>query len=497
MVKPVVELKNISKTFGGIKALKNVSLTVYPGEVHALVGENGAGKSTLMKVLAGVHYPDEGAQFFISGEQTVIKNPMDAIRRGIAVIYQDISLFPNLSVAENIGFANEQVWGKKLNWMEIRKLARKALDEIEPGLDIDTRLGELSIASQQIVAIARAISFNSKVIIMDEPTSSLSSSEVKKLYEIVDKMREKGLAVIFISHKFDEIFRLSDRVTVLRDGTFIDSMPISEVDESKLIKLMVGRDVEYLTLKGKNIKNEEVFKVEGLTKKGNFGDISFNLRKGEILGITGLVGSGRTELAKAIFGLNKQDSGSIYLNGKKLDLKDSREAIDNGIAYVPENRQLEGLVLQETLSKNMMMPIMERIKKGIFLDKEKERILSDEKIKELDVRPANRELLASQLSGGNQQKVVIGKWLLTNPKLLIVDEPTNGVDIGAKVAIHKLLRKVADEGVGVIVISSELPEILALSDRVMVMKHGNIGGFINRVEDMTQEKIMNIALGTK
>lgn len=495
MSSSVVELKNISKTFGGIKALKEVSLKVYPGEVHALVGENGAGKSTLMKILSGVYYPDEGAEFYIEGEQTIIKNPLDAMRKGISVIYQDISLFPNLTVAENIAIANKKVWGKKLKWQEIRILAKKAIEEIEPNINIDTKLGELSIASQQIVAIARAISFNSKVIIMDEPTSSLSSSEVRKLYEIVDKMKEKGMAVIFISHKFDEIFKVSDRVTVLRDGAYIDSMPINEIDEKKLINLMVGRDVAYLCLKGNNIRNEEIFSVKNLSKKGNFGNISFRLKKGEILGITGLVGSGRSELAKVIFGLQKPDSGKMYLFEKELELNDSKEAIDNGIAYVPENRQLEGLVLDESLTKNMVMPILDRTKKGFFLDDSRIEKYTEEKIKELDVRPPNKELIARQLSGGNQQKVVLGKWLLTNPKLLIVDEPTNGVDIGAKVAIHKLLRETADKGIGVVVISSELPEILALSDRVMVMKHGNIGGFVECEHDMTQENIMNIALG--
>jgi rhamnose transport system ATP-binding protein len=493
----IVQLKNVSKTFGGVKALKNVSLEIKRGEVHALVGENGAGKSTLIKVLAGVHYPDDGAEIYIEGEKTVIKNPMDAMSKGISVIYQDISLFPNLTVAENIAIGNPKVWNSTLKWNDITQIAEGALQKVGAKLDINKRLGDLSIASQQVVAIARAITFNSKLIIMDEPTSSLSASEIRQLYGIIESMKEDGISVLFISHKFDEIYTVADRVTVLRDGQYIDCKRIDEINEQELIRLMVGRDVQYLSLKGKEITEEVILRVSHLTKKGNFRDISFELKKGEILGITGLVGSGRSELAKAIFGLHTADSGEIILNGEKVNIRNTQDALRLGIGYVPENRHLEGLVLAEPIYKNMTMVIMDRIRNVLgFIDKNQMMKVTKEQIKALDVRPNDETMKASQLSGGNQQKVVIGKWIASQPKILIVDEPTNGVDIGAKIEIHKVLRKLADEGIGVIVISSELPEILAVSDRIMVMRHGIVGGFLDN-SNVTQEDIINIALGTQ
>ncbi|GAB6085035.1 sugar ABC transporter ATP-binding protein [Alkaliphilus crotonatoxidans] len=492
-----VKLSNVSKTFPGVKALDNVSLELRKGEVHALVGENGAGKSTLIKVLAGVHFPDEGANMIIDGEKTAIKNPMDAMEKGISVIYQDISLFPNLSVAENIAIGNKRIWGKRLKWNEIKEVAKKAIEKVGAKIDTNKRLGDLSIASQQIVAIARAITFNAKLVIMDEPTSSLSKAEILQLYKIIENMKKEGIAVLFISHKFDEIYTVADRVTVFRDGRYIDSKPISEISEPKLIKLMVGRDVQYLSLKGDKIEDEEIFKVKGLTKKGNFKDITFNLKKGEILGITGLVGSGRSELAKAIFGIYSVDSGTMELKGKRLEIKDSKDALEEGIGYVPENRHLEGLVLEEPIYKNMILAVMDRLtnKKGMLKNEEIINI-TKEQIKSLDVRPADETMKVGQLSGGNQQKVVLGKWIVSNPKLLIVDEPTNGVDIGAKIEIHKVLRNLTNQGIGVIVISSELPEVLALSDRIMVMRRGVVGGFVDN-NNISQEDIMSIALGTE
>lgn len=492
----IIQLKNVSKTFGGVKALKNVSLEIRQGEVHALVGENGAGKSTLIKVLAGVHYPDDGAEIYINGEKTVIKNPMDAMNKGISVIYQDISLFPNLTVAENIAIGNPKVWGNTLNWKNINHIAKEALKKVGAQLDINKTLGDLSIASQQVVAIARAITFNSKLIIMDEPTSSLSASEIRQLYTIIKNMKKESIAVLFISHKFDEIFTVSDRVTVLRDGQYIDCKKIDEISEAELIRLMVGRDVQYLSLKAKKVTKDVILKVDSLSKKGNFKNISFELKKGEILGITGLVGSGRSELAKAIFGLHTAEHGSIALNGKMVDIRNTQDALNLGIGYVPENRHLEGLVLPEPIYKNMTMAVMDRLKNALgFINMDKVMEITKEQIKALDVRPNDESMKASQLSGGNQQKVVIGKWIVSQPKILIVDEPTNGVDIGAKIEIHKVLRKLADEGIGVIVISSELPEILAVSDRIMVMRHGVIGGFLDN-QDITQEDIIKIALGS-
>lgn len=492
----IVELRNVSKTFGTNKALDKVSLKVKKGEVHALVGENGAGKSTLIKIMCGVYYPDSGTEMYINGEKVIIKNPVDAIEKGISVIYQDISLFPNLTVAENICIGNKKVWSQKLDWKKIYELSEKALEKVDVKLDPKTQLKDLSIASQQIVAIARAINFDSQLIIMDEPTATLSSNEVKALYSIIDNLKKKGISVLFISHKFDEIYTVADSFTVLRDGKYIDSGYLKDVDEQQLIKLMVGRDVQYLSLKSNNLTEEIILDVNDFSKKGNFKNISFNLRKGEILGITGLVGSGRSELAKAIFGLTVPDSGEMSLCGKKMKIASAEEAVKAGIAYVPENRQLEGLVLDEKVLKNISLPIFGN-KYGKFgLVSNKDTLKTSEKyIEEIDVRPRDcGGRNARLLSGGNQQKVVIGKWLAANPKLLIVDEPTNGVDIGAKIEIHKVLRRLADSGIGVIVISSELPEIQAISDRIMVMRHGVIADIIEN-DGITQEQIMSKALG--
>ena len=491
----IVQLKHVSKTFGGIKALDDVSLDIKRGEVHALVGENGAGKSTLIKVLSGVHFPDDGAEIYINNEKVIIRNPMDAIRKGISVIYQDISLFPNLTVAENICIGNDEVWKRKLNWSQIQQLAESAIAKVGAAIDPYMMLKDLNLASQQIVAIARAISFNASLIIMDEPTSTLSSGEVENLYQIIDNLRKNNIAVLFISHKFDEIYHVAARVTILRDGKFIAAHDIQDVDRPELIRLMVGRDVEYISMNAEKIWDEEVLKVNHLSKKGNFRDISFTLRKGEIIGITGLVGSGRSELAKAIFGLNKPDSGEIILNGSAVTIASSNDAVQYGIGYVPENRQLEGLIGKSSVCQNITLSILNSLCNSYkCVDVTKERQLAQEYIEKLDVRPKDLDKLVGQLSGGNQQKVVLAKWLVTNPKILITDEPTSGVDIGAKIEIHKVLRQLANNGIGVIVISSELPEILAVSDKILIMRQGSIVSVIDK-NLATQEAILAKALG--
>lgn len=491
----IINLKNISKTFGGVKALNGVSLDIKRGEVHALVGENGAGKSTLIKVLAGVHFPDDGAEIYINGERTILKNPMDAMRKGISVIYQDISLFPNLTVAENICIGNDAVWKAKLNWPQIKQLAETAIAKVGANIDPTMMLKDLNLASQQIVAIARAISFNASLIIMDEPTSALSAGEVENLYQIIDNLKNNNIAVLFISHKFDEVYRVATRTTILRDGNFIAAHDIKDVNPQELIRLMVGRDVQYLSMNAEKISDEEILKIKNLSKKNNFQNISFELRKGEIIGITGLVGSGRSELAKAIFGLNKPDSGEIILDGQLVTITSSNDAVKHGIGYVPENRQVEGLIGKNTVCHNMTLSILDSLcNKYNCVDVTKERQIAQEYIEKLDVRPKDMDKLVGQLSGGNQQKVVLSKWLVANPKILITDEPTSGVDIGAKIEIHKVLRQLADSGIGVIVISSELPEILAVSDRILIMRQGRIVSVIDK-KDATQESILSKALG--
>ncbi len=494
----ILQMKNISKTFPGVKALDNVELEVKKGEVHALIGENGAGKSTLIKILAGIHKPDPGAKFYFEGEEAKINKPIDATLKGVSIIYQDLSLFPNLSVAENIYIgqdSNKKPW-KKINWKNIKKTAERALEELEVDIDPNTTVERLSIAQQQLVEIARALAFEAKLIVMDEPTSALSSSEVEKLYRVVDKLSSRGISIIFISHKLKELFRVSDRFTVLRDGKYVGSYQTEEIDEAKLINLMVGRDVSYEKNEKEVETGETIFQISNFSKQGNFKDISFSLKKGEVLGITGLVGSGRTELAQAIFGVNKPDSGELKIYGNDVQIRSSADAVKKGVAYIPEARQTQGLVLEQSIINNISLPILNRMRNKLkLIDRKSEVQLAEQYIKSLDVRPALPDLPASKLSGGNQQKVVIGKWLSAQPKILIIDEPTNGIDIGAKTEIHKLLRRLANDGIGVIMISSELPEILAVSDRVLVMRQGRISGELG-IKEATQEKIMSYALNS-
>lgn len=495
----ILQMNHISKTFPGVKALDDVKLEVKKGEVHALIGENGAGKSTLIKILAGIHKPDPGAQFYFEGKEAHIHKPIDATLKGVSIIYQDLSLFPNLTVAENIYIgqdSNKKPW-KKINWKKINEIAEKALKELEVDIDPNKRVENLSIAQQQLVEIARAVAFDSKLIVMDEPTSALSSSEVEKLYKIVDNLSSRGISIIFISHKLKELFRVADRFTVLRDGKYVGSYDAEEINESELINLMVGREVAYEKNESVVEGGEVIFKVKDFSKTGNFKDISFSLKKGEVLGITGLVGSGRTELAQAIFGVNKPESGSLELYGDQLKINSSADAVKKGIAYIPEARQTQGLVLEQSLINNISLPVIDRMRnKFKLIDRKTEVEMAEQYVKSLDVRPAMPELPASKLSGGNQQKVVIGKWLSTQPKILIIDEPTNGIDVGAKSEIHKLMRRLASDGIGVIMISSELPEVLAVSDRILVMRQGRIASELS-TKDATQEEIMNYALQGK
>jgi ABC-type sugar transport system ATPase subunit len=492
----LLQMRNISKTFPGIKALDNVQLEVKKGEVHALIGENGAGKSTLIKILAGIHMPDPGAKFYFEGKEARITKPLDATMKGISIIYQDLSLFPNLTVAENIYIgrdSDKKPW-TKVKWKEMKKTAVDALKEMEVDINPNKIVEQLSIAQQQLVEIARAIALDAKLIVMDEPTSSLSSGEVEKLYKVIEKLKSREISIIFISHKLKELFTVSDRFTVLRDGKFIGSYDADELDEPKLIQLMVGRNVTYEKNETTVNLGETIFKVDNFSKSGNFKDISFELKRGEVLGITGLVGSGRTELAQAIFGVNQPESGTIELYNKNIKVKSSNDAVRYGIAYIPEARQTQGLVLEQSVINNISLPILKQLLNKLKLVNRKVEVnLAEEYVKSLDIRPALPTLPASHLSGGNQQKVVIAKWLSTKPKVIIFDEPTNGIDIGAKTEIHKLIRKLANDGIGVVVISSELPEILAVSDRILVMRHGRISGEMD-VNVATQEKIMGYAL---
>jgi ABC-type sugar transport system ATPase subunit len=495
----LLEMENISKTFPGVKALDDVKLQVKPGEVHALIGENGAGKSTLIKILAGLQQADVGAKFFYEGKEANISKPIDATLKGISIIYQDLSLFPNLTVAENINIGRDsdnKGW-KRIDWNEMKGVANKALQELGVDIDVTLPVEKLSIAKQQLVEIARALAFDSKLIVMDEPTSSLSTNEVEQLYKLINNLKARGISIIFVSHKLKELFTVSDRFTVLRDGKYVGTYEREELDEAKLITLMVGRKVTFEKRGGKTKVGKPILEVKGLCKEGNFKDISFTLHEGEILGFTGLVGAGRTELAQHIFGINRYSEGVMKINEQEVKLKSSEEAVKKGIAYIPESRQTQGLILNQSIINNISISILNQLT-NLFklIIRKKEIDLANEYVKTLDIRPALPQMSADKLSGGNQQKVVIAKWLSTKPKILIIDEPTNGIDIGAKTEIHNLLKKLASEGMAIIVISSELPEILAVSDRIMVMRNGRITGELD-INEATQEKIMNFAIQGK
>ncbi|WII37992.1 sugar ABC transporter ATP-binding protein [Paenibacillus thiaminolyticus] len=495
MSQTLLEIKDMSKTFPGVKALSQVQLEVRPGEVHALIGENGAGKSTLIKILAGVEQPDAGSTFLFEGKPANISKPIDATLKGISIIYQDLSLFPNLSVAENICAGREAEKGgfHFIRWGEMRRIAKETLQGLGFDIDVNVTLEKLSIAKQQLVAIARAIAFDAKLIIMDEPTSSLSAGEVELLYNVIADLRRKGIAILFVSHKMEELFKVSDRFTVLRDGKFVGTYDKEELNEEKLIHLMVGRKLESME-REEHACGEALLHVSGLSKKGNFKNISFTLHRGEIVAMTGLVGSGRTEVAHALFGLQSVDSGTIMLGGQPVHMTSTVKAVKHGIAYVPESRQKEGLVLQQSIVRNTSLTILKSLTNAFGSIQEKRELeLAQQYIESLDIRPNLPFLDTGNMSGGNQQKVVIAKWLASNPKILIVDEPTNGIDIGAKREIHKLLRQLAREGMAILVISSDLSEVLAVSDRILVMRKGTIAGELSH-QEATQEKIMNLAL---
>jgi len=489
-----IKLENISKTFPGVKALDNLQFEVKRGEVHALVGENGAGKSTLIKILAGNLQPDTGAKILIEGEECHTLTPLTSIQKGIIVIYQDFSLFPNLTVAENISISNQLgCKSGQISWKQMKETAKRALDTLGVDIDINATLDTLSTAKQQLVAIARALACDAKLIIMDEPTSTLSKGEVETLFKIIRGLKERGISILFVSHKLEELFEISSIFTVIRDGQYIGTYPLKEMNNDKLISLMVGRKVEFVRQAARNI-GETILEVKDLSKAGCFKDVSFSLHRGEILGITGLVGAGRTEVVQAICGIDKADSGDVLIDGKRAIIHSMTDAVKVGIGYVPESRLTEGLILSKSVEENITITILKKLKgkNGLLSLKNKKRQAKDW-IEKLNIKPGYPDMTAQKLSGGNQQRIVVAKWLATNPEILIVDEPTNGIDVGAKSEIHTLLRELADKGMGIIMISSELPEVLAISDTILVMRRGKINAVFDG-ETATQKSIMNAAI---
>ncbi|THF56379.1 sugar ABC transporter ATP-binding protein [Ollibium composti] len=486
---PFVTLSGVSKAFAGVKVLKDVSFDVRAGEVHALLGENGAGKSTLIKILSGLYTPD-GGTITVDGRQMKLTSPRDATAAGIATVYQELLLFPELSVAENIFLGHyPRTSSGAIDWSAVRSRARDLLDQLDTReLDVDTKVLTLSVAQRQRVEIAKALSRDAKILIMDEPTASLVEADVQRLMGIVRQLRERGVGIVYVSHRLPEIFALADRVTVLRDGAHVATRDIGEVDERQLVSLMVGRPIDSLFPKVEAAIGDTVLQVDGLNRGRQVRDISFSLRKGEILGIAGLVGSGRTELALTLFGMTPATSGTVVLDGKPVAIRSPRQARDLGIAYVPEDRGLQGLVKPMAIRKNISMATIDRLSSGIFIRAAQEARRATEAVKRLGVRCRSIGQPVGELSGGNQQKVVIAKWLETSPKVLILDEPTRGVDVGAKAEIHTIMGELVRQGVAILMISSELPEVLGMSDRVLVMAGGRIMEELSR-EEATPERV--------
>ncbi|MYX35143.1 MULTISPECIES: sugar ABC transporter ATP-binding protein [unclassified Streptomyces] len=491
---PVLALEGVSKSFGAVRALRGVSLRLHAGEAHALAGENGAGKSTLIKTLAGVHRPDTGT-VLLDGRPVEFHGPGDARDAGVAVIYQEPTLFPDLSVAENI-FVGRQPRRSlgRVDHKAVREAAADLFRRLGVDLDPEQPARGLSIADQQLVEIAKALSFDARVLIMDEPTAALTGSEVSRLFGVVKSLREQGAAVLFISHRLEEIFALCQRVTTLRDGAWIASEPLDGLTEDDLVRRMVGRDLDELYPKQDAEIGEVALSVRRLTREGVFTDVSFEVRRGEIVGLAGLVGAGRSEVARAIFGVDRRDAGEVVVDGKPLRGGAPSLAMAAGIALVPEDRRAQGLVMDMSIERNIGLTGFAATTKGGLMSRRAERSRALDWAVRLQVKYARLADVVGTLSGGNQQKVVLAKWLATAPGVLIVDEPTRGIDVGTKAEVHRLLSRLAAEGVAVLMISSDLPEILGMADRVLVMHEGRLTAEIPRSE-ATEESVMAAATG--
>ena len=493
----VLELRGITKTFPGVKALDNVHFQLKPGEIHALMGENGAGKSTFIKVITGVHQPDEG-EMYLNGQLVEFRNPKDAQNMGIAAIYQHVTCYPDLNVTENIFMGHEKVQKgtRRILWKQMHAEANELLKELGAHFDAKALMGTLSVAEQQIVEIAKALSTNAKIIIMDEPTAALTRNESEELYRITEKLRDSGTSVIFISHRFEDMYRLASKVTVFRDSKYVGSWGVHDISNEDLIVAMVGREIKQLFPKTEAVIGEEVLNVENLGRTGFFAGVSFKLRKGEILGLTGLVGAGRSEVCQALFGIEPADKGKIFIKGNETKITNPLQAMKQGIGYLPEDRQQQGLILSWGIDKNITLPSLERLSSKGWLNKKKEEEIASRLSKKVNVKTPSIYNLVSSLSGGNQQKVAVAKLLTSDLDIIILDEPTKGVDVGAKSAIYEIISGLACQGYGVIMVSSEMPEVLSMSDRILVMREGRITAEIDG-KKATQEAILEAAMTNK
>ncbi len=493
MEQELLSMKHIDKSFPGVHALKDVSLSLRHGEVHGLIGENGAGKSTLMKILSGVYQADSG-QIFWEGREVHIGSTTEATAVGISIIYQELNLMPNMSVKENIFLGRERRKARfMVDFKETGRTARQYADMVGLNVDVNTLVGDLSLAQRQMVEVAKALSTNAKLIVMDEPTSALTDRETEILMGVIRRLKDRGVTVVFISHRMSELFEITDRITVLRDGECIGTVQTSECSEGRLIDMMVGRSIDDIYPKVAVDQGDVVLRVEHLNAGPMVRDVSFEVHRGEILGFAGLVGAGRSEVMRAVFGVDPLESGEVIVDGVRLRKHSPSDAIKAGVGLLPEDRKLQGLILEMTVRENTTLASLDDEMRGGILNRKREYEITRHYIEQLAIKTPSQEQQVLNLSGGNQQKVVLGKWLATHPKVLILDEPTRGIDVGAKKEIHELMGRLAGEGVGIIMISSEMPEVLGMSDRVIVMHGGCICGELSR-QDATQERIMEMIL---
>lgn len=491
-MEPILQVKNICKVFPGVKALTNVSADFYPGEVHTLVGENGAGKSTLIKIISGVYTPTEG-QVFLEGKEMKFTSPGQAIDAGIAVIHQELSIAKDLTVAENIYLGREPKKGGLLDRKKMNNDAQEILDFMRVNMKATQLAGSLNAAQQQMIEIAKVISKNAKVVVMDEPTSSLSESEIDALFEQVHILKKKNVAIIYITHRLKELTQICERVTVLRDGCKVDTMMVKDVTEKDIVNSMVGREMGDYYNKKEHTRGKEMLRVEGLTRKGVFENVSFTAYAGEIVGFSGLVGAGRTEVMEAIFGATPIDSGKVFLEGQEVHFNSPMDAINAKVGLVTEDRRRTGLLLQKKIKENISLPSLPKHKNGMgFVDTKWEVDVAEEYMKKLRIKAPNIDTILSTLSGGNQQKVILSKWLVADSKVLILDEPTRGIDVNARSEFYTLMNDFVEDGGCIIMISSEMPEVLGVSDRVIVMRGGKISGELTR-EEANEQSIMHLA----
>ncbi|MCF2667188.1 sugar ABC transporter ATP-binding protein [Faecalicatena contorta] len=489
-----LEMRNITKHFGGVKALTDVSLKVEPGEIHALIGENGAGKSTLMKILSGAYQRDSG-QIFIDGKEVKITNPKESKDLGVAIIYQEFMLAPDLTVAENI-FIDRLSAGKvAINWKKLRADAKEQLEKLGFGdIDPNAKCGSLSVAYQQVVEICKCLTRNAKILVFDEPTAVLTFSEIRKLFEVINKLKDEGVSIIYISHRLEEIFELSQHITILKDGTYVDTVDTDKFDKQRLVNLMVGREMTDMYPERHAKIGDVVLKVEDLHAGKLVQGVSFEVRAGEVLGFNGLVGAGRTETMRAIFGADKKESGKVYYFGKEENWKSPGEAIKAKFGYLPEDRKKQGLLLEQSIRMNTTLACLNKVAKSGIINHSAEKKFVKDTLASIQTKYGNTEDNANSLSGGNQQKVALAKWVAADCKCIVFDEPTRGVDVGAKTEIYKVMNTLAEQGVAVIMISSEMPEIIGMCDRVMVMRNGKISGEVQK-DELTENTLIKFAMG--